>query len=164
VKAGNSVGKVAATVLDRTERRTKTGNKMGIVMLSDQTGHFEAIVFSEGLQRYRDILEPGRAVVLVLQAGLEGEEVRARIQLVEPLDEAVAKHQKGMRIFLRDERPLPSVQERLKARGEGEISVVLILDNGDREVEVKLPGRYLASPQIAGALRAVPGVVDVQMN
>jgi DNA polymerase III subunit alpha len=83
---------------------------------------------------------------------------------VEPLDEAVAKHQKGMRIFLRDERPLPSVQERLKARGEGEISVVLILDNGDREVEVKLPGRYLASPQIAGALRAVPGVVDVQMN
>jgi DNA polymerase-3 subunit alpha len=164
VKAGNSVGKVAATVLDRTERRTKTGNKMGIVMLSDQTGHFEAIVFSEGLQRYRDILEPGRAVVLVLQAGVEGEEVRARIQLVEPLDEAVAKHQKGMRIFLRDERPLPSVQERLKTRGEGEISVVLILDNGDREVEVKLPGRYLASPQIAGALRAVPGVVDVQMN
>ncbi|WP_046863360.1 DNA polymerase III subunit alpha [Microvirga massiliensis] len=164
VKAGNSVGKVAATVLDRTERRTKTGNKMGIVMLSDQTGHFEAIVFSEGLQRYRDILEPGRAVVLVLQAGVEGEEVRARIQLVEPLDEAVAKHQKGMRIFLRDERPLPSVQERLKTKGEGEISVVLILDNGDREVEVKLPGRYLASPQIAGALRAVPGIVDVQMN
>jgi DNA polymerase III subunit alpha len=164
VKAGNSVGKVAATVLDRTERRTKTGNKMGIVMLSDQTGHFEAIVFSEGLQRYRDILEPGQAVVLVLQAGVEGEEVRARIQLVEPLDEAAAKHQKGMRIFLRDERPLAGVYERLRAKGEGEISFVLILDNGDREVEVKLSGRYLATPQIAGALRAVPGVVDVQIS
>ena len=36
--------------------------KAGIVMLSDQTGHFEAIVFSEGLARLRDILEPGRAV------------------------------------------------------------------------------------------------------
>ena len=59
VKAGNSVGRVAATVLDRQERRTKTGNKMGILTLSDQTGHFEAIVFSEGLQRFRDLLEPG---------------------------------------------------------------------------------------------------------
>jgi DNA polymerase-3 subunit alpha len=39
---------------------------------------------------------------------------------------------------------------------------VLILDEG--EVEVRLPGRYQASPQVAGALRAVPGVVDVQMN
>ncbi len=164
VKAGNSVGRVAATVLDRTERRTKSGSKMGIVMLSDQTGHFEAIVFSEGLQRLRDVLEPGRAVSLILQAGVEGEDVRARIQMAEPLDEAVAKYQKGMRIFLRDERPIGSVQERLKMRGEGEVSIVLILDNGDREVEVKLPGRYQASPQIAGALRAVPGVIEVQMS
>src|SRR4051812_34130731 len=164
VKAGNSVGRVAATVLDRQERRTKTGNKMGILTLSDQTGHFEAIVFSEGLQRFRDTLEPGRAVVLMLQAGVEGEEVRARIGLAEPLEVAVAKHQKGMRIFLRDERPIGSVQERLKVRGEGEVSLVLILDNGEREVEVKLPGKYQASPQVAGALRAVPGVVEVQMN
>jgi DNA polymerase III subunit alpha len=164
VKAGNTVGKVAASVLDRTERRTKSGNKMGIVNLSDQSGHFEAIVFSEGLQQYRDVLEPGSAVVLVLQAGLEGDEVRARIATAERLDDAVAKHQKGMRIFLRDERPIGSVQERLKARGEGEVSLILILDDVKQEVEVKLPGRYMASPQLAGALRAVPGVVDVQMN
>jgi DNA polymerase-3 subunit alpha len=164
VKAGNSVGRVAATVLDRQERRTKTGNKMGILTLSDQTGQYEAIIFSEGLQRLRDVLEPGSAVVLMLQAGLEGEEVRARIGMAEPLEEAVAKHQKGMRIFLRDERPIGSVFERLRARGEGEVSLVLILDDGDREVEVRLPGKYMATPQVAGALRAVPGVVDVHMN
>ena len=90
--------------------------------------------------------------------------MRARIATAERLDEAVAKHQKGMRIFLRDERPIGSVQERLRARGEGEVSLVLILDDGEREVEVELPGRYMASPQIAGALRAVPGVVDVEVN
>ncbi|MBM6595776.1 DNA polymerase III subunit alpha [Microvirga pudoricolor] len=164
VKNGNSAGRVAATVLSRQERRTKTGNKMGIVMLSDQTGHFEAIVFSEGLNQLRDVLEPGNAVVLMLQAGMDGEEVRARIGMADLLETALAKHQKGMRIFLRDERPLPSVLERLKTRGEGEVSLVLILDDGDREVEVKLPGRYMASPQIAGALRAVPGVVDVHVS
>jgi DNA polymerase-3 subunit alpha len=164
---------VVASVLDRQERRTKSGNKMGIVNLSDQTGHYEAIIFSEGLQTYRDILEPGRALLLTLHVIVEGDEVRARIQTAEPLEEAVSKHQNGMRIFLRDERPIMSVQERLRARrdaapggrrGEGEVSLILILDEGAREVEVKLPGRYPATPQIAGALRAVPGVVEVQMN
>ncbi len=164
VRAGSSVGRVAATVLDRQERRTKSGSKMGILQLSDQTGHFEAIIFSEGLQRFRDVLEPGRAVVLLLQAGVEGEEVRARIGSAEPLDEAIAKHQKGMRIYVRDDRPLRSVQERLRQRGEGEVSLVLILNEGEQEVEVKLPGKYLASPQIAGALRAVPGVVHVEIS
>ena len=35
VKAGVTAGKVAATVVSRAERRTKTGNKMGIIGLSD---------------------------------------------------------------------------------------------------------------------------------
>jgi DNA polymerase-3 subunit alpha len=39
--------------------------------------------------------------------------------------------------------------------------MVLMLDNGG-EVEVKLPGRFKVSPQIAGAIKAVSGVVDVQ--
>ncbi|KQP10699.1 DNA polymerase III subunit alpha [Methylobacterium sp. Leaf99] len=165
VRAGTtSVGRVAASVLDRSERRTKTGNKLGIVILSDQTGHFEAIIFSEGLGHYREILEPGRPLVLQLQANLEGEDVRARIMTAEPLDAAVARHQKGMRVYLRDERPIASVQQRLQVRGEGEVSLILLLDNGDREVEVKLPGKYQATPQIAGALRAVPGVVQVEVN
>jgi DNA polymerase-3 subunit alpha len=164
VRSGAAVGRVAATVLDRIERRTKSGSKMGILMLSDQTGHFEAIIFSEGLQLYRDLLEPGRAVALVLQASLEGDEVRARIQSAEPLEEAVSKHQKGMRIFLRNDMPIVSIKERLAQRGEGEVSLVLILDDGEREVEVKLPGRYHASPQIAGALRAVPGIVHVEVS
>jgi DNA polymerase-3 subunit alpha len=163
-KNGASVGRVAATVLDRTERRTKTGSKMGIVMLSDQTGHFEATLFSEGLAQYRDLLEPGQALALLLQAGLDGEEVRARIQTAERLDDAVRRHQKGLRIFLNDERPIGSVEERLRARGEGEVSLVLILEGGAREVEIRLPGRYQASAQIAGALKAVPGVVQVEMS
>ncbi|MCE4224175.1 DNA polymerase III subunit alpha [Methylobacterium sp. C25] len=161
---GGGFGKVAASVLDRAERRTKSGNKMGIVTLSDRTGHFEAIIFQEGLIQYRDILEPGKPLVLTLQANLEGEEVRARITTAEPLDAAVAKHQKGMRIFLRDDRALGSVKQRLTMRGEGEVSLILILDNGEREVEVKLEGKYQAGPQVAGALRAVPGVVQVEVS
>ena len=165
VRAGtSSVGRVAASVLDRAERRTKTGNKMGIVTLSDRTAHFEAIIFSEGLGQYRDILEPGRPLVLQLQANLEGEDVRARILTAEPLDQAVARHQKGIRIHLSDPRGVAPVQQRLSMRGESEVSLILKLDGGSREVEIRLPGKFQATPTLAGQLRTVPGVVQVEVS
>ena len=105
--------------------------------------------------------------------------MRARIQMVEPLDEAAAKLQKGLRVFLRSEAPLDYIAKRLERtqrvaqvgtrpaparlahdKAEGEVSMVLMLERG-AEVEVKLPGRFKVSPQIAGALKAVPGVVAV---
>ena len=162
VKAGASAGRVAATVVSRVERRTKTGNKMGIFGLSDPSGHYEAILFSEGLQQYRDVLEPGSAVLLFLSAEAQGDEIRARIQSAEPLDQAAAKLQKGLRVFLRDPAPLEPVAKRLDGKGDGEVSMVLQIGGG-AEVEVRLPGRFKVSPQIAGAIKAVPGVLDVQL-
>jgi DNA polymerase-3 subunit alpha len=44
---------------------------------------------------------------------------------------------------------------------DGDVSLVLMLDL-ETEVEMKLPGRFKVSPQIAGAIKAVSGVVDVQ--
>ncbi len=183
VKTGATAGKVAATVVSRMERRTKTGNKMGIMGLSDPTGHFEAVLFSEGLAQYRDVLEPGAAVLLQLGAELQGEDVRARVLHAESLDAAAAKTQKGLRIFLRDTRPLESIAKRLQmpeasapaagarnaparpagapAGSDGDVSLVMMLDL-ETEVEMKLPGRFKVSPQIAGAIKAVTGVVDVQ--
>jgi DNA polymerase-3 subunit alpha len=161
VKAGASAGRLAATVVSRTERRIRTGNKMGIIGLSDPTGQYEAVLFAEGLAQYRDLLEPGRAVLLTLTAELQGDDVRARVQSAEPLEKAAEKVQKKLRIFLRSEAPLDGVQKRLD-RGDGEISMVLMLDAG-AEVEVKLPGRFKVSPQIAGAIKAVPGVLQVDI-
>ena len=37
-----------------------------------------------------------------------------------------------------------------------------VMLNGGTEVEVRLPGRFKVSPQIAGAIKAVPGVVAVE--
>jgi len=173
IKQGASAGRVAGTVVARAERRTKTGNKMGIIEFSDPSGHYEAVVFQEGLLQFRDLLEPGAAVLLTLTAEAQGEDVRARIQSVEPLDAAADKLQKGLRVFLRSDQPIEGVAKRLQPaqagpprsandRGDAEISMILILDGGASEVEVKLPGRYKVSPQIAGAIKAVPGVIEVQ--
>jgi DNA polymerase-3 subunit alpha len=123
-------------------------------------------------------------VLLQLGAELQGEDVRARVLHAESLDAAAAKTQKGLRIFVRDTRPLESIAKRLQmpeasgqaagarnapgkpaavvpAGGDGDVSLVLMLDL-ETEVEMKLPGRFKVSPQIAGAIKAVTGVVDVQ--
>ena len=50
---------------------------------------------------------------MTLQAAVEGEDVRARIVNVERLTEAAAKVQKGLRVFVRDEAPLNSIERRL---------------------------------------------------
>jgi len=162
VRAGATSGRLGASVLDRYERRTKSGAKIGIVQLSDPSGQYEAILFQEGLAQFRDFIEKGADVLVTLQASQEGEEVRARIVHVEPLAEAAAKVQKGLRIFLRDETPLASIEARLKAPGEGEVSLVVMLGPKEGEVEIRLPGRYAVSPAVAAALKTAPGVVAVE--
>ena len=106
VRNGASTARLGASVLDRYERRTRNGGKIGIVQLSDPSGTYEAILFQEGLSQFRDLLEKGADVLVTLQASVEGEDVRARIVNVERLTEAAAKVQKGLRVFVRDEAPL----------------------------------------------------------
>jgi DNA polymerase-3 subunit alpha len=165
VKNGATAGKVGATVVSRMERRTKSGNKMGIFGLSDPTGHYEAIVFSEGLADYREMLEPGANVLLFLSGEVQGEEVRARIQSATPLDAVSTAMPASLRIHLRSADPLDSIRNRLEMRPAssdgGEVTLVLQLSGGG-EAQVRLPGRFKISPQIAGAIKAVPGVVQIE--
>ncbi len=162
VRAGASTARLGASVLDRTERRARSGGKVGVVQLSDPSGRYEAILFEEGLNQFRDLLEKGADILVTLQASAEGEDVRARIVDVERLTDAAAKVHKGLRVFVRDETPLASIESRLSARGEGEVSLVVILGPKDGEVEIRLPGRYAVNAALAGALKAAPGVVAVE--
>jgi DNA polymerase-3 subunit alpha len=162
VRGGATSARLGASVIDRYERRTKTGNKLGVIQLSDPSGQYEAIIFQEGLGQYRDLLERGADVLVTLQANVEGEDVRARIIQVESLTEAAAKVQKSLRVFVRDEAPLASIAERLRGRGEGEVSLIVMLGPKEGEVEIRLPGRYAVTGALAGALKAVAGVVAVE--
>ncbi|HET7714433.1 MAG TPA: DNA polymerase III subunit alpha [Bauldia sp.] len=162
VRRGATAGRLAGTVTARQERRMRTGNRMAAVQLSDPTGSYEAVLFSEGLTEYRDLLEPGRSVVVLVSAEERPEGINVRIQSVEPLDRFMAGL-KQMRVFLRDDAPLPSLERHLSRKGEGAVSLILMLKEGRQEVEVSLPGRYAVTPQIASAIRAVKGVVQVEL-
>jgi len=163
VKAGATAGRLAGTVTSKQERKTRTGNKMGIVAFSDSSGQYEAVLFSEGLALYRDLLEPGKSIVITVTAEERPEGIGLRIQTADSLEDRAARGQSALRVYMRDAKPLNSVTTHLKSRGEGQVSFVMIKDDGRREIEVTLPDRYKISPQLASALKAAPGVLDVEL-
>ncbi len=163
VKLGATAGRLAGTVTSKQERKTRTGNKMGVVQFSDMTGQYEAVLFAETLAQFRDMLEPGRSVVITVQAENRPEGINLRIQTVQSLEDEAGRLQKSLRVFVRDPEPLPALEAQLATRGEGQVSLVVIRDGARGEIEVALPDRYRITPQIASAMRAVRGVVDVEL-
>jgi len=57
--------KLAGTVIRRQERRGRSGDPFAFVGLSDPSGMFEIMVFSEALSQARSFLEAGRSVVMM---------------------------------------------------------------------------------------------------
>ncbi|MGE3306178.1 MAG: DNA polymerase III subunit alpha [Rhizobiaceae bacterium] len=163
VKRGSTAGRLAGTISSRQERKTRTGNKMGVVQFSDTTGQYEAVLFSEALAQFRSMLEPGTSVVITVQAEDRPEGINLRIQGVQPLDDVASQVQKQLRIFLRDPAPVTSLAARLTQRGEGQVSIVVLKDASQGEIEIDLPDRYRIDPKVASAMRAVPGVVEVEL-
>jgi DNA polymerase-3 subunit alpha len=165
-RAGESAGRLAATVVSRQERRTKTGSRMANIKLSDPTGYFEAVIFQEGLAQYQKLLEPGNAVLLQVGADAEGDEVRLRIYSVESLNEVAANSQSALQVRIAGAEPVAALAKRLEtmANGnggsrKGEIQVVV--ETGSSDIAVKLPERYAITPQLARVLKEVPGVLEV---
>jgi DNA polymerase-3 subunit alpha len=136
---------------------------MGVVNFSDTSGQYEAVLFSETLAQFRDMLEPGKSVVIIVKAEDRPEGVNLRIEGVQSLEDEASRIQKSLRIFVRDAASLNVLANQLGVKGEGQVSFVLIKDGGAGEVEIELPNRYRISPQVASAMRAVPGVIEVEL-
>ena len=96
-----------------------------------------------------------------VEADVEGEEVKLRLQGVEVLDKAAATMISGLTIFVRDAKPLDSIAQRLANGGRAPVRLVFLMDKG-REVELALGNKFTITPQIKGAIKAIDGVVDVQ--
>ncbi len=158
-----SRGKLAGIVIARRERTSARGNRFAFVQLSDSSGMYEVTVFSDVLSAARDLFEPGRVVLLTVDARAEEDSLRLTAQSVEPLDDAVARTAAGLRIYLREPAPIESLKLLLdrEKRGRGRVELVLDLDSR-REVEVALPGGWAISGATRAAIKAIPGIVDVQ--
>ena len=166
---GATAGRLAGIVIAARERRSQKGNKFAFATFSDMTGQFEAVIFSDTLATARDLLEPGTAVIVSVEAERDGETIKLRAQSIEALDKAAANVPRNLKIVL-DRRVVQAGKARLAdvrammkpsaARG-GEIRIVMPLEDRGQEMEWTLPGKYDVSRQDLEKMSTVPGVAEV---
>ncbi|HZD25886.1 MAG TPA: DNA polymerase III subunit alpha, partial [Alphaproteobacteria bacterium] len=161
---GGSRFRIAGTVLRKQERKNSRNNPYAFVQLSDPTGVFEVTVFAEELSANRELLEPGRSVLLTVDARMEGEAPRMVVQGIVDIDEASTQAGADIRVYLNDRSPLDSIRSLLESgrRGRASVTLMLALSEQAREVEIRLPHGYAMTPADRGALKAIPGVIDVR--
>src|SRR5262249_40860699 len=63
--------KLAGIVTGRQERTSAKGSRFAFVQLSDASGVYEVVVFSELLAAHRELLEPGTPLLLGVDVRLE---------------------------------------------------------------------------------------------
>ncbi len=160
---GGSSFRMAGTILNKKERKSARGKAFAFVQLSDQTGMFEVTVFEEVLNARRNLLEPGKSVLLTVEAENRDDQIRLTVQGLEDIEVTSLRNAGGVRIFLRDDEALPVLRSRLEQmpKGRGEVKLMLMDLTQHREYEVKVPGSYAIDSAARGAIKAVPGVVDV---
>ncbi len=158
---GASAARLTGTVTYKQERRSKSGNRFAFIGFSDPTGQYEAVCFSDTLSGARDLLESGKPLMLRVEADVEGEEVKLRLQGVELLDAKADTVVQGLKIFVNDAKPLGLLQSRLTNGGSAPVHLVMQLPDS-REVEIALGRKFTVNPKIKAAIKAVPGVVYVE--
>ena len=160
---GASAGKLAGTISSRNDRRTKKGNPMAIITLSDATGSFEVIAFSEQITTYSDVLQAGKSVILAVEADERPDGIGLRLISAEPIEKAAERVGKELRIFVEAPGCLGPIHSQLKPGGEGHV-VFVIPRGATRDYEVDVPGRFRLTAELAGAVKAMSGVVDVRLS
>ncbi|RUT32719.1 DNA polymerase III subunit alpha [Arsenicitalea aurantiaca] len=163
VKDGARAGRLAGTISARNDRRTRKGNPMAIVTLSDPSGSYECIAFSEQISSHGAHLVVGRSVILTVEADERPDGIGLRLIGAQPIEEAAERLGKRLTVFAGSERCLSPIRAQLKPGGEGAVSFVVIRDGGAREYEIELNGQYRLTPELAGGIKSLEGVVDVRL-
>ena len=151
--------KLAGIVIGKQERTSRQGNRFAFVQLSDTSGVYEVVAFSEVLSQSREFLESGEPLLLSVENRGEGEDLRLMAQEIAPLDAAVALAGIGLTVYLDREGPLASLKAVLEraAAGRGRVSLILDLA-GEGEAEMELRGGYQLAPAVRQAIKAIPGI------
>jgi len=163
-EAGATAGRLAGTIGSRNDRRTKKGTPMCILSLSDASGAYEVIAFSEQIGQYSDVLQPGANVVLNVVADERPDGISLRLESAEPIAGLAEKVGRRLTVFAGDAKCLAPIRTQLKLGGEGIVSFIVIREAGLKEYEIELKGKYRLTPELTGSIKAMDGVVDARLS
>lgn len=166
IKTGDNIcAKLAGCVNAVQKRISKNGNKYAFVEFSDTTSKFEGMLFSEGLNKYENILNSGIPVLVNLTIDKQTEESSPRclINRVETLDKAIADSANGLEIQVNDISAIAPLKEVLNSDQNGKNKIYIIPENKEWDVRIQLSGGFaFADHDFLSRIRSIPGVTTIK--
>ncbi len=157
--------KLAGCVNSFKKKISQKGSHFAFLELSDASGAFEGILFSETLQRCEDIINSGLPLLANVTIEKQTEDTNPRVMIshIETLDRAIANVASAIVISINNMVAVKPVKEVLSRDKKGSNAIYIKPDNDEWDITIKLSGGYaFTSGNIISQLKAIPGVSAVK--
>lgn len=157
--------KMAGILLKKQERvSAKSGKKFAFLQMSDATGVFEVMIFSESLAAARDFLQAGNALSISVSAEYRDDQIRLTGSTISLLDEALTGTLQDIEIIFKNAsvENIQSFHDVIAAGGDGHAKIFLKLHMPESEIiRIELPNRLNFNAATRKALHKLSFVADV---
>ncbi len=160
---------IAGVVSGKQERQSAKGNRFAFIQFSDPGGIFEVTVFSDVLDRSREMFTLGEILILLCEVKIEADQKKLLLKGVQPINQIIQKADlTGFRVFVKSVGAVNALANRLLESSLNEKGMVVplhlvVMDhNLLGEVEIQLPDKFVISPDIIGAIKHIDGVAHVE--
>ncbi len=155
--------RLAGVPVSRRERTSAKGNRYAFMELSDRSGHYEIVVFSDTLNDCAGKLEGPGPFLLEVDGRVDGENVRFSARRIARLDEVVSNSLKAFVLHVDAGESLVGLQQVLDNAepGKGRITLSYAALSG-KVVDIVLPRRFSLSPGLKAQIEALPGLRSVE--
>jgi len=137
--------KMVGIVTAMKVRTSQKGNKYAFVNLSDPTGVYEIMVFSDTLYGARDLLDSNKPLLVSVDVQVNEDGYRLTCQSLQDLDLVADQFTPKMDIIVSDESKLETLLGFLQNEKKGRCAITLKVPANDHWVEMQLAQSYSLS-------------------
>lgn len=164
--AGKPIMRVqlAGVLLKKSEKiSAKSGNKFAFLTVSDTSGVYEVILFSEILSRSRDFLEVGKSLLLTADAEMKDDAIRLTVQDLKPLEEVLISKVHEIRLKFSHTDAMPKLKDIIDRAGKGQsiYKISVYCPSVKKDVHIALAGSHNFTPEIRADLYRLSGIITL---
>lgn len=154
---GGGACRLAGIVHAIREVKTKKGDRMGVVTMSDPTGQCEVAFFPEGYAASQKVLESGSPLVVNVRISQDGERLRVGADAVRTLEEVLGNRHELV-ITVSNPQVMPSLKSMFDKAGDGPTTIKLVVKSGQGDATLRLPKKLGVSSAMLANLKGMDGV------
>tara|TARA_R110000868_G_scaffold189695_2_gene433166 strand:- start:212982 stop:216464 length:3483 start_codon:yes stop_codon:yes gene_type:complete len=155
---GLGKAKIAAIVHEKRELKTKRGDRMAILNISDSSGQEEVAVFPKDYIKYEETIDKGRPLFMTISLGVDGERIRMNVESMSDLESGLSKAN-ALHIRLNDMQALEPLKAIWEKQEPGKTKCKLSYRaNNVGDVVVSLGKQVQAGKRLMYQLESLAGV------